>query len=165
MIFITLPSMTMALPLVAAIEAVILSKKLSIGFRSALWAAIKANLFSTLIGVPLTWLLLTVLQLVTGGGRAHGIATPLQKFLAATWQSPWLIPYETQFWWMVPIALTTLLVPFFFASWQSEYLLLRRMFGAEARQTVKAACFQANLLTYVLFLLFPLYLLLQSGKL
>jgi hypothetical protein len=165
MIFLTLPSMTLALPVVAAIEALILSKKLGLRFRSALWAAIRVNLFSTLIGVPLTWFLLVALQLISGGGRPHGIATPLQKFLAATWQSPWLIPYEQQFWWMVPAALTFLLVPFFFASWQSEYLLLRRMFGAESRQAVKSACFQANLLTYILFLLFPLFLLLQSGKL
>ncbi len=49
------------------------------------------------------------------------------KVIAVTWQAPWLIPYESDFHWMMPVAGLVLLIPFFFVSWWSEYFVARKM--------------------------------------
>ena len=49
----------------------------------------------------------------TGGGRAFGIDSSWQRVFAVTVQAAWLIPYESELNWMVPLAAIVLLVPFF----------------------------------------------------
>ena len=117
-----------------------------VAFKVSAWA----NLLTTFVGAPLTWVILTVLEGVTGGGRAYGIDTPAKKLLAVTWQAPWLIPYEADhnLYWMVPAAMMWLLVPTFFMSWWLEYLAAARMLRDADRTRLKSAMFRANLLSY-----------------
>jgi hypothetical protein len=96
MIFVTLPSMVIALLPVIAAETFVLGRRLGVAPVSVLKAVASANIVSTLFGIPVTWLMLVLVQLVTGGGSAYGIATTKQRFLAVTWQAPWLIPYEQE---------------------------------------------------------------------
>ena len=92
--------------------------------------------------------LLVILQMMTGGGGSHGLDTPLKKFLAVTWQSPWLIPYESELYWMVPTAALVLLIPFFFASWFIEYQVGKRILRDIESTKIKEAVLKANLLSY-----------------
>jgi len=139
-------------PIVAA-ESILIRRALAIPPRRALGASLAANLFSAVVGVPLTWVALVALQILTGGGAARGIGSPLQRVLAVTWQSPWLIPYEDHLSWMVPAACMSLMVPFFVASVWAEGLVCVRWLRERERGEVRAAVLRANLASYSVLLL------------
>jgi hypothetical protein len=124
MLFVTLGAMVLALLPIIAVETFILSMQLGLPFGTAAKVASIANAVSTLVGIPVTWFLLLLGQLFTGGGSAYGLDTAWKKFLAVTWQAPWLIPYDEDLHWMGPSAALSLLVPFFFASWWIEWWIV-----------------------------------------
>jgi hypothetical protein len=117
--------MVVALIPIVLLEAFVISKNLTIGFGTALWQSLLSNFVSTIFGIPITWFLLFMLQLISGGTGAYEMETIWGKFLAVTWQSPWVMPSESLSSWMVPAAMLFLLVPFFFASWYIEFLVMR----------------------------------------
>jgi hypothetical protein len=159
MIVVTMPLMVIALIPVIIIEALILGRRMRTTFKSVLWPVSAANLVSTLIGIPVTWILLVGLEIITGGGGTFGLDTALGRFLSVTWQSPWLIPYEHNFYWMIPMAQLVLLIPFFFASYFIERLIVKRMMPKEDPKEVKRGVFTANLGSYALLSIVWLYLL------
>lgn len=108
-----------------------------------------ANLLSTIVGIPVTWLLMVIIQMLIGGGSAWGIETAAQKLLAVTIQSPWLIPYESEFGWMVPSAAAFLCIPFFFMSVWCEQRVACKFFSEDkSRINVKRWVWRANAVTY-----------------
>ena len=150
MLFITLPMMIVGLLPIIAVEGYIIKKRLSLKPKQAFRSAAISNVFSTFIGLPITWFVLVFLQIITGGGTSHGINTPLEKFLAVTWQAPWLVPYEREIYWMVPAAMLVLFIPFFFASWKSEAFVISKLHKDIDPQTINAACLKANAITYIM---------------
>ncbi|HSB08465.1 MAG TPA: hypothetical protein VLM38_03055 [Blastocatellia bacterium] len=163
MIFPALPVMLVALLPIIVIEALVLRQYLTIPLSKAGEASGLANLASTFIGVPMTWVTLVAAQLLTGGGRAFGLKTLADKFLAVTWQTPWLIPYERNLYWMIPTAALVLLVPFFFVSWYLEYLVAGRILkDFDAKKTKRAVAY-ANLTSYALLALYLVIVLATSN--
>lgn len=152
MIFLTLPGMALALIPVIFLEMKVLGKMLGLSRRVAFKVSAWSNILTTFVGVPLTWAILTLVEGLTGGGRAYGIDSPAKKLLAVTWQAPWMIPYEADknLYWMVPAAVMWLLVPTFFMSWWLEYRAAARMLRDTDRMQLKSAMFKANLLSYAL---------------
>ena len=155
MIFLVMPAFGLSLVPIVLIEAAYLSKQLNLGFRKAIKTTNISNLVSTLVGIPLTWLLLVIIQMLAGGGGGFGLDTTLGRVLSVTLQAPWLIPYESDLHWMIPTAGLVLLVPFFFVSWWSEYLVSRRVLKELQQQSVKVAVRNANIVTYALLALWP----------
>lgn len=162
MLFVTFPAMVMSLIPIVLVETVVLARALKT--RAALLAKSTAiaNVVSTIIGIPLTWVALVILELVTDGGSAYGLTTPLQKFLAVTWQAPWLIPYERELYWMIPAASLALLVPFFFASYFIEASLVARLERRFPVSQVRAAVFRANVASYIGLAIFNIVWLMWS---
>lgn len=156
MIFVTFPGMLIALIPVVGIESYVLKHALGLTISRPIKTSAITNSVSTIIGIPLTWLLLVVAQMVTGGGRAYGIDTVFQKFLSVTWQAPWLIPYESQLYWMIPAATLVLLIPFFFVSWFIEHQVAKRILMEISSVRVNRSIFRANLISYTLLALFVL---------
>ncbi|MES9970698.1 MAG: hypothetical protein ABW092_11750 [Candidatus Thiodiazotropha sp.] len=155
MIFLIMPALGLSIIPIILLEALYLGRRLGLKAARAAKTATISNLVSTLAGVPLTWLLLVVLQIVTGGGRAFGLDTVLGKVLAVTFQAAWLIPYESDLYWMIPAAGLVLLVPFFFVSWWSEYWVSKKILEDHPAQRVKLTVRNANLMTYALLALWP----------
>lgn len=153
MIILIIPGFLVSIVPIIIIESLYLKRKLMLPQARAWLTATVSNLISTVIGVPLTWVVLVLVQMLTGGGSAYGIGTVIGKIMAVTWQAPWLIPYEPELHWMVPVAGLVLLVPFFFVSWWIEYLISKRMLRESDRKSVKLAVRNANLLTYGLMAL------------
>ena len=153
MIFVTLPAMIVALVPIILVEGYVLSIQLAISGRMAIKACSIANVASTVVGTPLTWLVLVVVQSSSGGGKAYGLDSYLHKFLAVTWQAPWLIPYRSDTGWMVPAAILTLLIPFFFVSWWIEYEIVRRTVDNTHLVGLSSAVRNANLASYGLLAL------------
>jgi hypothetical protein len=155
MLFVVMPVFGFSLVPIVLIEALYLQKSLALTFGHAIRGSLLANAVSTLVGIPLTWIGLVVLEATTGGGRAYGLGSLLGRVGAVTWQAPWLIPYESNLHWMIPVAGTVLLVPFFFVSWWIEYLICVTRFTSVSPVAVRRAVRDANLITYGLLLFWP----------
>ena len=149
MLFVTFPAMVLALVPVVLLETFVLGRVLKRRAASLVKSAAIANVVSTIVGIPLTWLALVILEMVTGGDTEHGFTTPLQKFLAVTWQAPWLLPYEGELYWMLPAASLFLLVPFFFASYFIEAPIVARFQREVPNTQVRNAVLRANMASYI----------------
>ncbi len=164
MIFFAMPALGLSIVPIIVIEAMYLNKKLELTISTAFKTTILSNLVSTIVGIPLTWLLLVLIQMLTGGGSGFGLDTILDKVLSVTLQAAWLIPYESDLHWMIPIAGLILLVPFFFVSWWSEYLMSKKMLKEYSAQRIKIAVRNANIITYSLLVFWPIgFWMLNSG--
>lgn len=148
------PAAWLLLIVIIPLEAAVPIRSPKISYRQRLKAAAAANLVSTFAGIPLTWIVLVCLQMMAGGGAAWGIATPRQKLLAVTLQSPWLIPYDQNLAWMVPAAAAVLCIPFFIMSVWCENLVARDFFDKAQWPQVWRWAWQANAVSYALILLF-----------
>jgi hypothetical protein len=133
---------------IVIIEAWIARRVVGLDWKTSLKKSGIANAVSTLIGIPLTWGVLVVIEIMLSqGGRAYGINTLSGKLIAVTVQAPWLIPYESDLGWMIPAASIVLLIPFFFVSVFVE----RWVFGRKTqidKTKIKSWSWKANLLTY-----------------
>lgn len=156
MIFLAAPVFAISLLPIILIEGYYLSKSLALKIREGLKISILSNLYSTIIGIPLTWIILVFTQMITGGGKAYGLDSVLGKVISVTWQAPWLIPYESDLNWMIPIAGTVLLIPFFLVSWWSEYSVTKIYAKSHSSKTVLLKVRNANLITYGLLVLWPI---------
>lgn len=156
MIFLTVPGMTLALLPIILIEAFILKRLVAISNWQSIGVSGAVNLLSTYVGLPLTWALLVFVQLITGGDGVPRVAPFWQKFLAVTWQAPWLVPYDKDLDWMLPTATLVLLVPFYFVSVIVERLLAQRLLRQCDRATVRGAIVRGNQWTYGLLAIFVL---------
>jgi tetratricopeptide (TPR) repeat protein len=162
----------MAVPMWASLlaiiplEAFIATRRLGLAWSRSLKVSAIANLVSTVAGVPLTWILLAVVEMALtylGGALApHGRPYPPlplgeagEQALALIVTSPWLNPDESRLYWMMPAAALLLCVPFFFASVWIEYRVARRMMGRDQAPRVLGWAWRANVTSYVLLALVP----------
>ncbi len=160
MIFFTFPTMLMALIPIVFIEAGIYRDSLKIEYKQAIKPSFVSNLVSTILGIPLSWALLFGIELGTTSGRSFGISTFLQKVIAVTLQAAWLVPYEGDLEWMIPIAAMIGLIPAFFLSVFIEYLIVKRFFKEKDKTVIRGAVWRANIITYcILFVLLVIYLI------
>lgn len=154
MIFVTLPAMLYLIVPVIVIEFLAGRRLLTEETTKTKWIGLAvANIASTFLGWPLAWVVLVVLQMTTGGGGAHGLDSPIGIILSVTQQAPWLIPYEDELYWMIPIAMGVLLVPFFFVSVFSERLILIYMWKQSDKSVVRHFSWNAHLWSYGFLLL------------
>lgn len=165
MIALTLPAMVILLIPVIAIESLLCKRWLGL----TLWEAVKANtvsnLASTILGVPVAWAILlgveyagaALLDQVPGVEAWH---SPLAGVLFFILSSAWIGPPDRTSIWVIPAACLVLLVPFFFASYLVEYLVIRDRIGKPEGDRpnlgyprVRIAVRNANLITYgIMFL-------------
>jgi hypothetical protein len=127
MLFVQAPALIITLPIGILIEALICANYLQIPKKNAFGAATIANLISTVIGFPVLWFALVLIQMLTGGGGAPRFKDPWLSIYAVTVQAAWVLPFEEKLYWMVPSAMLILLVPTFFMSVFVEQFFYRRI--------------------------------------
>ena len=165
MIFPQVILMGLALLPVVLIESVIVWKPMAIPFPKALMDVGIANLCTTLLGVPLAWGAMFVLELVsTSGGTALGLNSPAKMLAAVTLQAAWLVPYEHDLHWMIPAAASVLLIPCFAASLIIERWVLVHRWRERERSEVFSAVLRANVWSYVLLFILGTMWMLTSLK-
>lgn len=155
MIVVVWPTFWFALIPIVVIESLVMKRILtSTSSRYLLFTATSSNLISTLVGIPLAWLGMLLIQLtVPGGAGTFPDLNPYaQAILSVTLQAPWLLPYAHQYFWMIPTAFTVLMIPLFFMSyiieaWVSLKMLTRQ--SGESSEIVKRAVWNANLFSYL----------------
>jgi hypothetical protein len=152
MIALEWPFMFATLIPVIVVEALVLRKHLGLGTGTSFKLSSYANIVSTVIGVPLSWLAMLIVSLVTTGGGALGLSSPLRVVATAVLQAAWLPPYEAHLLWLIPVAAMVLLIPAFLASVLVERLVLARLQSGIARVEISRACWRANEVSYLLLL-------------
>lgn len=151
MLFVIYPGFLLTLIPVVFIEAFYIAKLWrDSSFKKIFISVLSANLISTIIGVPLVWAAAVAIQMLFGGGAAHGIDTISGRLYAAVVQAPWLIPYEKAYAWLMPSAFTVLMIYFFLASWLTEYLTVYLFFKkVYDKKIIIKTLFKANLISYI----------------
>ena len=108
------------------------------------------------------WMALATAQL-TFAGNALGLATAATRVYAVTVQAPWLIPYEEDLLWMIPVALAVLALPAYALSVFIEWRSLLPFVPPSSRPRALRAVALANVASYALLaLLFILTLRAQE---
>jgi len=147
LISVFLPPMWLALIPVILLESVLLARQLSIPSKATFWPVAVGNIASTLVGIPLSWMVLALLQ-ATWFGETRGLGTFGAKVYAVTLQAPWLIPYEKDLGWMIPAALAVMALPCYAVSVVVEASISRRLLPRITARKVWRATFLANAASY-----------------
>lgn len=151
MLFWQLPVAVAALVPVIVIESLLAWPILRTRFVDVVVKVAGANTISTLVGIPLTWIGLVIVNIATTGGTAHEFHTPLAAFKSIVLQASWLIPYDNIMHWLIPAATLVLLVPYFFVSVFVERWWLRRRLADVPVARIAFAAWIGNLVTYSMF--------------
>ena len=160
--------MILALGPIVFIEAFML-RSLNLSLERSIISSALANIVSTAVGIPVTWMLLFCLETATGGMNFWPRGSFWDIFFGITVRSPWMYPRPPEYDWMTFAAGVFLLVPFFFATWLVEYFVVRIMARAamtvkgvpaeELDPKIKRAVRNANLVSYALLALVILVML------
>lgn len=115
---------------IVLIESLIISRNLKISYFTSLKSVTLANIISTVVGIPVTWFLLVCIEMIAGYSVASFAPNvQLSEFwnnlFAVTLGAPWLVPRGQADAWIVFAAMGFLLIPFFFASWYLEYVVMK----------------------------------------
>jgi hypothetical protein len=122
-------------------------------FGRTLAAQAIANCISTLIGIPITWLVLVVLEFIAVDRGARFLPKPLLSVLTPVLGAAWLAPVPNQGSWIVLSAVLTLTIVFYLMSVVTEGFVVVRFFRDVPRKTIRGWMVQANGISYALLLL------------
>ena len=155
--------MILALVPIIGVEAWVLSVRLSVGFGAALAASGAANLVSTVIGLPVSWLV---------AGTIGSKARNLLPRSNASWkyvinritESLFGMIGDTNSEWIIPSAELMYLVPLFFLSWAIESYVVSNMLEGTHAVGISSAVCVANIASYGLLSIVPAVELIQSRK-
>jgi|SRR5579863_8307214 len=159
MIALTLPLMLLLLVPVVGIEALLYRKWLQLKTWEAIKSSAASNVASTVVGIPLAWLLMFVLELgmfglIASSKTIQNWRSPIAEIVSLLLGSAWIGPPEGKNVWMIPAATLVLLIPFFFVSYVIEYFIVVFVLHIlhpvthPAYTHVRRAVRNANLTTY-----------------
>lgn len=146
MIFVVWPASWFAFIPVVMVEAAVAHRILRLSWRDASVLSLAANAWSTVVGIPLTWFALVVVEYVLSLGlyRSNLPDHSTARWIVAPFMAPWFMPTSNG--WDVYAAGAVLCVPFYFASVRIEAWGARhRVSREDALRWAKVA----NLFTYV----------------
>jgi len=151
MLIIAWPGMIIALIPIIALESYCLRSMLKLPFAKSLKLMTIANLESTIIGIPLTWVALLLIEMLVSfvGWSIFKIGTELPDVLTyiymTTLGAAWLVPFEE---WVIPAASLFLLIPFYFVTWYVEYRCLKKRIKKTKPAILKGIVRNINLISY-----------------
>jgi len=155
------PVQWLALIPIVLLECAVSRQSIQVPFRQLIWPVGKANLVSTLVGIPLAWAVMLI--------PLFGVGLGLSLMPAST-EMPTYLEYVllplTAAWvggesvWQIYFAFVILTVPFCIISIFIEERILRRSFPKQDHAAIHAFTVRANVWSYVLLsalaLIFPL---------
>lgn len=144
---VTWPGAWVLLVPVVVVEALVARWVLRLPWgRSALLAG-AANLVSTAIAVPLSWLL-PFLPFFLAGSLAHELWPALTRFFVKLLYPFWLPPMADSQRWLIPLCAAFLCVPAFFASVWIERWVADRLLRETAAELRGRWAWRANIVSY-----------------
>lgn len=158
MLLVVWPLSICAILPVIALESWVINRTLNVGWRTAIIQMTKANVLSTLVGIPLAWIASVALDYSLSYFVVEVIGSPfypprsLGDLGRTILSAPWLGGFSTGGHWRIPVATIALLVPCFFASFWSEAWYVARILSPTAPKEARRAVWNANLLSYIMLL-------------
>lgn len=147
MIIIVEPLLWLTFIPIVLIESVIYVKTIQgLSFKKIIIPTVLANVFSTIIGIPVTWLGLFGIEAVLSGGSEFNVIEPFKSILNVTVNAPWMLPDPTLL--EAIIAMIVLFIPFFFISVWSERFILAKMLKKIDKETIYKSAFKAHIGSY-----------------
>lgn len=162
MIIVVWPLYWLGLIPITLIEWVVMKKTLNtIPSKILAFHILFANFISTLLGIPIAWLCLLIVEVILSIGITSVVDLGRNTWsyvLGVTIQSPWLFPYESQYYWMIPTAAVVFFIPMFYVSYRIESKVLIRTLSKYSSDSVgiKLASWSANQASYVFLTLLML---------
>lgn len=155
------PAQWLALIPIVLLECEVARRSMQLPFRRLLWPVAKANLISTLVGIPIAWLVMLLPTIGVGIGLS---------LIPTAVEIPTYIHYAlfplTAAWvggdsvWQVYFAFIALTVPFCIVSIFLEEGVLRKAFPNYGHPAIHTFTVRANVFSYILLsglaLIFPL---------
>jgi len=164
MIFVHGPVFIMGLIPIVIIETFILRRFID---KSTIFECLKAttvaNLVSTVIGLPLTWFVFVVIQMLANGGGNMPDSTLAERIYAAILQSPWQLPNYHDYGWMIPRAAMIMLVPFFVISYQTERFVVQHIMKLNENTLVRKGVYWGNVTSYTCLAAFWIVMLMTNS--
>jgi hypothetical protein len=139
-------SWALLLPVIG-VEAWVARRTVGLSVWQSVRAAALANLASTFVAIPLTWGAFTLSSLTFDEVWSPPFDDRWRPVYDAVVGAGWLVPYEEELHWMVPLAALVLLVPFFFASVVCEAFVFGKVTGL-GKDSARRWSRRANLATY-----------------
>jgi hypothetical protein len=135
---------------IVAIEAWVVVRRLSVPVWDAGLTCSVANLVSTVIGLPVTWLALLILSLfLRNSSRAKAVKGLRQRFMTAAVEAPFFPPYYPGYKdWMISAGCLSLMVPYFVASYVVENQIAAMMLTEAHARALGLSILQGNIITY-----------------
>jgi hypothetical protein len=179
MICVIEPMLIFVLIPVIIVESVVMARIIkSVKFSKILRITSVSNIISTLIGFPIMWGLMAMVQIITfgtilsiiifgitllvillvaakyfGGLSKISMVILAMILLAAISGAPWITEVPEWVFWLVYLAL---MIPFFFVSYWIEYAVTKshiKVFNPkEEQKTIKVAVLKANIVSYIMLL-------------
>ncbi|MCK5215312.1 MAG: hypothetical protein KAR05_08165 [Candidatus Omnitrophica bacterium] len=156
MVFLGIPFLVLAFIPVFFIEAFIYREHLKLSFKRSGIGSFLANVLTTLVGYPVSWILHVAVTMVVG----YPLGYALSEWAKLEWMeyalfplmSAWLMPGVSP--WQIYLAGIFGLIPAFWLSVWIEGRLLLKLFAENKREDIKQAVWRANKATYLLLALF-----------
>ncbi len=136
------------------IESWYLHTRLKIPFGRSVKVTTISNLISTIIGIPLAWLAMFLIEMAGGFLLSqfpsigpfydNTFGAAIMTILGATW----IAPDEKHIYWIVPLVFIVLMIPFFFATWWIEYESVKSYMKDIDQNEIKITTRNQNLLSY-----------------
>jgi hypothetical protein len=144
MIFVVWPSAWLLFAPVCFVEALVAKRLLALPTAQCATLALRANAWSTLVGIPLTWLALLLIEIGVSFGLSLGKIDPRLGWpFVAPIYAPWLWPTDQN--WHVFAAAALLCIPFMFVSIRVERWSAEKQVP---RDNARRWAQRANLVTY-----------------
>lgn len=150
MVMVFLPPAWLALIPIIVIESVYGAWRLKLPLGRALAAQSVANCVSTLIGIPVTWLALVLIEIVLLEGAVRVAPESVLSALSPIVGAAWLGPGAEEKLWMIGLAITVLTAAFYMMSVITESFIVARFFRDVPRKLIRRWSFQANAISYAL---------------
>jgi hypothetical protein len=145
MISIYLPPAWLALIPIIIIEAIVGTRAFNIPFSDSFRASGIANILTTILGLPLLWLIIVI-----AGGLIAYIDNNVAYIISLAITFPfWMPPIDKSFSWLILSSTVILMVIFFFISVWIEYLINKKILKNHDPSIIKSWMWKANALSYI----------------
>jgi Ankyrin repeats (many copies)/Ankyrin repeats (3 copies) len=124
--------------------------RLKLPMGRALMAQTAANCLSTLVGIPVTWLILALVEWLVLERAAGAVPVQVLSVLSPVIGAAWLGPGVEKAPWIIVVAIAVLTTIFYLMSVVTERPIVGRFFPHVPRQVIRAWTVRANAITYLL---------------
>jgi hypothetical protein len=156
-----MPGMILSLIPIILIESWAFRHFINVLFWRSLKVMSLANLASTLLSIPIVFIILLGLAILIAFLLAMlhinlNSSSFLSKIFSVTFGIATLEPEQFSSYWIVPITVLVSLIQCFFASWFLKYTVAKQMMKGFEKSLIRDATLRANLISYSFLVVFVL---------